>query len=39
MKFDWGQPLRKRQIQVGWVEVDDFRQITRYISILENGTR
>jgi len=31
-KFDRGQPLRKHQMQVGWVKIGDFRQITRYIS-------
>ena len=31
-KFDRGQPLRGRQMQVGWVKVGDFRQITGYIA-------
>ena len=31
-KFDRGHPLRRRQIQVGWVKIGDFRQITGYIS-------
>ena len=35
-KFDWGQPLWGRQMQVGWVKIGDFRQITGYIS---KGTR
>jgi len=32
MKFDRGHPLRGRQMQVGWVNIDDVRQITDYIS-------
>jgi len=31
-KFDRGHPLRGRQMQVGWVKIVDFRQITGYIS-------
>ena len=31
-KFDQGHPLRGRQMQVGWVKIGDFRQITGYIS-------
>ena len=31
-KFDWGHPLRWHQMQVGWVKIGDFRQITGYIS-------
>jgi len=31
-KFDRGHPLRGRQMQVGWVKVGDFPQITGYIS-------
>ena len=31
-KFDRGQPLRGRQMQVWWVRIGDFRQITGYIS-------
>ena len=31
-KFDRGHPLRGRQMQVGWVKISDFRQITGYIS-------
>ena len=31
-KFDWGHPLRGRRMQVGWVKIGDFRQITGYIS-------
>ena len=31
-KFGRNQPLRMRQMQVGWVKIGDFRQITRYIS-------
>ena len=31
-KFDQGHPLRGRQMQVGWVKISDFRQITGYIS-------
>ena len=30
-KFE-GHPLRGRQMQVGWVKIGDFRQITGYIS-------
>jgi len=30
-KFDRGHPLRGRQMQVGWVKIGDFRQITGYI--------
>ena len=31
-KFDWGHPLRGHQMQVGWVKIGDFLQITGYIS-------
>jgi len=31
-KFDRGKPVRGRQMQVGWVKIDDFLQITGYIS-------
>ena len=31
-KFDRGHPLRERQMQTGWVKIDDFRQIADYIS-------
>ena len=31
-KFDRGHPLRERQMQVVWVKIGDFRQITGYIS-------
>jgi len=31
-KFDWGHPLRGRQMQVGWVKIVYFQQITGYIS-------
>ena len=31
-KFDQGHPLRGRQMQVGWVKIGDFPQITGYIS-------
>ena len=31
-KFDRGHPIRGRQMQVGWVKIGDFRQITGYIS-------
>ena len=31
-KFDRGHPLRGRRMQVGWVKIGDFRQITGYIS-------
>jgi len=31
-KFDRSHPLRGRQMQVGWVKIGDFRQITGYIS-------
>ena len=31
-KFDRGHRLRGRQMQVGWVKIGDFRQITGYIS-------
>jgi len=27
-----GSPLQERQIQVGWVKIGDFRQMTGYIS-------
>jgi len=46
-KFDRGHPLRGRQMQVGWVKIGDFRQITGCISktvqdtwfLLESCTR
>jgi len=31
-KFNRGHPLRMRQMQVRWVKIGDFRQITGYIS-------
>jgi len=31
-KFDRGQSMRGRQMQVRWVKIGDFRQITGYIS-------
>ena len=31
-KFDRGYPLRGHQMQVGWVKIGDFPQITGYIS-------
>ena len=31
-KFDRGHPLRGHKMQVGWVKIGDFRQITGYIS-------
>jgi len=31
-KFDRGHPLRGHQMQVGWVKIGDFPQITGYIS-------
>jgi len=31
-KFDRGHPVRGRQMQMGWVKIGDFRQITSYIS-------
>jgi len=31
-KFDRGHPIRRRRMQVGWVKIGDFRQITGYIS-------
>ena len=31
-KFDRGHPLRGRRMQVGWVEIGDFRHISGYIS-------
>ena len=31
-KFDRSHPLRGRQMQVGWVKIGNFRQITDYIS-------
>jgi len=31
-KFDRGHPLQRRQMQVWWVKIGDFRQITGYIS-------
>ena len=31
-KFDRGHALRGRQMQVGWVKIGDFRQITGCIS-------
>jgi len=30
-KFDQGHPLQGRQMQVGWVKISDFRQISGYI--------
>ena len=31
-KFERDHPLRGRQMQVGWVKIDHFRQIIRYNS-------
>ena len=31
VKFDRGHPLRGAKMQVGWVKIVDFRQITGYI--------
>ena len=31
-KFDGSHPPQGRQMQVGWVKIGDFRQITGYIS-------
>ena len=31
-KFDRDHPLRGNQMQVGWVKIGDFRQITGCIS-------
>ena len=31
-KLDRGHPLQGRRMQVGWVKIGDFRQITGYIS-------
>jgi len=31
-KFDRDHPLQGRQMQVGWLEIGDFRQIAGYIS-------
>ena len=31
-KFDRGHPLRGRKMQVWWVKIGDFRQITGYNS-------
>ena len=31
-KFDRDHPLRGHQMQMGWVKIGDFRQITGYIS-------
>ena len=31
-KFDRGHPLHGCQMQVWWVKIGDFRQITGYIS-------
>jgi len=31
-KFDCGHPIRVRQMQVGWVKIGDFQQISGYIS-------
>ena len=30
VKFDRDDPLRGRQMQMGWVKIGDFRQITGY---------
>jgi len=32
-KFDRGHPLRGRRMQVGWVKIGDFSQVSGYISI------
>jgi len=31
-EYDRDHPLRGRQMQVGWVKIDDFRQTAGYIS-------
>ena len=31
-KFDSCHPLQRRHMQVGWVKIGDFRQITGYIA-------
>jgi len=31
-KFEWGHPRRGLQMQVGYVKIGDFRQITAYNS-------
>jgi len=31
-KFHWGHTLGGSQMQVGWVKIGDFQQITGYIS-------
>jgi len=38
-KFDRGHPLRGRQMQVEWVKIGDFRQVTGYISKTVQDTR
>jgi len=38
-KFDRDHPLRGRQMQVGWVKIGDFRQITGYISKMVKDRR
>jgi len=38
-KFDRGHPLRGRQMQVGWVKIGDFPQITGYISKMVQDRR
>jgi len=35
-KFDWGHPVRGREMQLGWVKISDFRQALRgYSAIAE----
>ena len=38
-KFHRDHPLRGRQMQVGWVKIGDFRQITGYISKMVQDRR
>ena len=37
-KFDRGQPIRGRQMQVGWAKIGDFLQITGYSFIHSTPT-
>ena len=39
VKFDRGHPLRGHQMQVGWVKIIDFPQITSYISKMVQDRR
>ena len=38
-KIDRGHPLRGHQMQVGWVKIGDFPQITGYISKIVQDKR